>query len=147
MLLMFYYVINLCILLVNEWFGNTITMYLNEVNLLYQGVLKHQHHVENYIDNLAQDITSYVLQLKKKAAISTISSDFSNRWNNALKEAERKLLKLLLKEVNENWDDVNRKFNEGVKSLYQHNFSGEKEHVQKRNLDLKKRFTKGIKSS
>ena len=103
MLLMFYYVINLCILLVNEWFGNTITMYLNEVNLLYQRVLKHQHHVENYIENLAQDITSYVLQLKKKAAISTISSDFSNRWNNALKEAERKLLKLLLKEVNENF--------------------------------------------
>ena len=122
MLLMFYYVINLCILLVNEWFGNTITMYLNEVNLLYQRVLKHQHHVENYIENLAQDITSYVL--KKKVAISTLSSDFRNRWNNALKEAERKLLKLLLKEVNENWDDVNRQFNEGVKSLYQHNFSG-----------------------
>ena len=32
-------------------------------------------------------------------------------------------------------------------SLYQHNFSGEKEHVQKRKLDLKKSFTVGIKSS
>ena len=97
MFLMFYYVINLCILLVNEWFGNTITIHLNEVDLLYQRVLKYQHHVKNYIENLARDVTSYVLQLKKKAAINTISSDFSNRWNNALKEAERKTFEAITK--------------------------------------------------
>lgn len=100
--------------------------------------MKYQHHVENYIENLAQDITPYGLQLKKKAAISSISPDFSNRWNNVLKETERELLKLLLKEVNEISDDANRKLDETVKSLYSHNFSREKEHVQKRNLDLKK---------
>ena len=48
-----------------------------------------------------QDIKPYVLQLKKKAAISCISPDFNNWWNNVLKEAERKLLKLSLKEVTE----------------------------------------------
>lgn len=100
--------------------------------------MKYQHHVENYIENLAQDITPYGLQLKKKAAISSISPDFRNRWNNVLKETERELLKLLLKEVDEISDDANRKFDQTVKSLYSHNFSREKEHVQKRNLDLKK---------
>ena len=97
--LKFYYVITLYILLVNEWFGNAITMHLNKVDLLYQRVLKNQHHAENYMESLAQDITSYGLQFKKKAVISSFSPDFKNRWNNVLKEAERKLLKLLLKEV------------------------------------------------
>ena len=69
------------------------------------------------MESLAQGITHYWLQLKKKAAISSISPDFSNRWNNFLKEAERKLLKLLLKKVNEISGNANRKFGEIVKSL------------------------------
>ena len=33
--------------------------------------------------------------MKKKAAISVISPDFDNQWNSVLKDAERKLLKLI----------------------------------------------------
>ena len=99
--LKFYHVITLCILSVNGWIFNAITMHFNEIDLLYQKALKYQHHAENYKESLAYDITPFGLQLKKKAAISAISPDFDNQWNNVLKDAERKLLKLLLKEVNE----------------------------------------------
>ena len=60
--------------------------------------------------------------MKKKAAISGMSPDFDNQWNNVLKDAERKLLKLLLKEVNEISYEAN-KFDEQVKVLYPHSFS------------------------
>ena len=98
--LWFYQVITLCILLVNGWIFNVITMHFNKIGLLCQKPLKYQHHAENYKESLVQDITPFRLQLKKKAAISAISPYFNNQWNNVLKDAERKLLKLLLKEVN-----------------------------------------------
>ena len=49
-----------------------------------------------------------------------------------------KVLKLLLKEVNEILDDRNTKFDETTKYLYLHNLCKEKYHVQKRNLGLKR---------
>ena len=59
-----------------------------------------------------------------------------------LKDAKRKFLKLLPKEVNEMSNDTNKKFDKTVKSLYPHNFSKLKEHVQKMNLNLKKKSRK-----
>ena len=79
---------------------------------------------------MANDITPFGLQLKKKAVISAISPDFDNQWNNVLKDAERKLFKLLLKEVNEISYEANKKFDEQVKVLYPHSFSERKKHVQ-----------------
>ena len=71
--LKFDYVITLFILPVNEWFCNATTINLNEVDPLYQKkVWKYQHHAENYMESLAQVIALYRLQLKKKAAISSI---------------------------------------------------------------------------
>ena len=49
-----------------------------------------------------------------------------------------KILKLLLKEVNEILDDRNTKYDETTKYLYPHNLCKEKDHVQKRTLDLKR---------
>ena len=43
-----------------------------------------------------------------------------------LKGGERKLSKLLLKEVNEISNDANKKFDEKVKVLYPYNFSERK---------------------
>ena len=63
------------------------------------------------MESLSQDVTPYRLQLKK-AVISSISPDFRNRWNNDLGDAERKVLKLLLKEVNDISIDENRMFDE-----------------------------------
>ena len=57
-----------------ELLNSAIRMHFNEVDLLYQAVLKYQHHDENYMESLAEDITSNGLQLKKKVAFSSISS-------------------------------------------------------------------------
>ena len=71
--LKFEYVITLFILPVNEWFCNAMTINLNKVDPLYQKkVWKHQHHAVNYMESLAQVIALYRLQLKKKAATSSI---------------------------------------------------------------------------
>ena len=55
-----------------------------------------------------------------------------------LKGGERKLFKLLLKEVNQISNDANKKFDEKVKVLYPHSFSEEKKHVQQSNSKYKK---------
>ena len=65
-------------------------MHLNEVYLLYQKILKYQNHVANYTEILAEDVTPYGLQLKKKAVISAISPDFNNRLKNVLKDLKKK---------------------------------------------------------
>ena len=105
------------VLLVNGWMFNAITIYLNKLDILYQKALKYQHHAENYKESLALDITPVGLQLKKKAAISAISPDFNNQYNNVLKDTERKLSKLLLKEVREISNEGNEKFDKQVKSV------------------------------
>ena len=117
---------------------NAITMYLNKLDILYQKALKYQHHAENYKESLELDITPFGWQLKKKAAISAISPDFNNQWNNVLKDAEKKLSKLLLKEVREISNEGNKKFDKQVKVSYPHSLSERKKHVQQRNLKYKK---------
>ena len=107
----------------------------NEIDLFYEKALKYQHHTENYKESLAQDITPFGLQSKKKTAIGAISPDFDNQWNkeywnNGLKDAERKLLKLLLKVINKILDEANKIFDEQVEVLCP--------HVQQRNLKYKK---------
>ena len=47
-----------------------------------------------------------------------------------LKDTERNLLKLLLKEVNKISNEANKKFDE----QYPHSFSERKKHAQQRNL-------------
>ena len=54
-----YHVITLCILPVNGWIFNAITLSFNEIDLLYQKALKYQHHAESYKESLAQDITPF----------------------------------------------------------------------------------------
>ena len=96
-----YLVITLYILSVSGWVFESFTMRNNQVDLLYQHALKYYHHAENYKQSILQDITPFGLRLKKKAAINPISPDFNIERNGILKDAERKLLKLLLKEVQE----------------------------------------------
>ena len=104
-------------------------MRYNQVDLLYQQALKYHHHAENYHQSILQDITPFGLRLKKKDAINPISPDFDNQWYGILKDAKRKLLKLLLKEAQEISTSADTEFRE--------NYAKEKELVEKRNLKLK----------
>ena len=84
----FYHVVTIYILSVNGWFFEGITMRYNQVDLLYQHALKYYHHAENYQQSILQDITPFVLRLKKRAAINPNSPDVNNHWNGILKDAE-----------------------------------------------------------
>ena len=133
-----YLVITLYILSVSGWFFESFTMRNNQVDLLYQHALKYYHHAENYKQSILQDITPFGLRLKKKAAINPISPDFNIEWNGILKDAERKLLKLLLKEVQDISRNADKEFKESIKKEHPNNYVKEKEFVEKRNSKFKK---------
>ena len=133
-----YLVITLYILSVSGWFFESFTMRNNQVDLLYQHALKYYHHAENYKQSILQDITPFGLRLKKKAAINPIFPDFNIEWNGILKDAERKLLKLLLKEVQDISRNADKEFKESIKKEHPNNYVKEKEFVEKRNSKFKK---------
>ena len=133
-----YLVITLYILSVSGWFFESFTMRNNQVDLLYQHALKYYHHAENYKQSILEDITPFGLRLKKKAAINPISPDFNIEWNGILKDAERKLLKLLLKEVQDISRNADKEFKESIKKEHPNNYVKEKEFVEKRNSKFKK---------
>ena len=66
-------------------------------------------------DNLT--LRRFELQLKEKA-IYVISPDFDNQWNGILKEAERKLLRLLLKVTEKNYLNREIEFNVAVQNTF-----------------------------
>ena len=76
--------------------------------------------------------------MKKKAAINSISPDFKIEWNGILKDAERKLLKLLLKEVQDISRNADKELKESIKKEHPNNYVKEKELVEKRNSKFKK---------
>ena len=137
--------ITIYILSVNGWFLEGITMRYNQVDLLYQHVLKYYHHAENYQQSILQDITHFGLWLKRKAAINPISPDFNSQWNQTLKDAERKLLTLLLKEAKEILMSGDSEFLESIKKEHPNNYAKEKELYEKRNLKLKRLVEEGQK--
>ena len=88
--------------MVNEWIFEPYwlknTMHYNEEDLFYERTLKYQHHVENYWKSLLHDVNIIW------ATIEQESSYWCNttQWNRILKDAEQKLLRLLLKEAEQN---------------------------------------------
>ena len=129
----FYHVVTIYILSVNGWFFEDITMRYNQVDLLYHHALTYYHHAENYQQIILQDITPFGLRLKKRAAINSISPDFNSYCNGTLEDAERKLLTLLLEEVQKILESA-----EIIKKEHPNNYVKEKELVEKRNLKLKR---------
>ena len=113
-------------------------MRYNQVDLLCQPALKYYHHVENYQQSILQDITPFGLRLKKEAAINPVSPDFNSQWNGILKDAERKLLTLLLKKAQETSMSADSEFQESIKKEHPNNCIKEMELVEKRNLKLKR---------
>ena len=82
--------------------------HFNQIHLLYQQALKYNHHAINCI-------TLFGLRLKKKLAIIPMSPGIYTQWNGILKDAEQKLLKLLLKETQDISVNANSTVNEIIK--------------------------------
>ena len=110
----------------------------NQVDLPYQHALKYGHHAKYYKESILEDITPFGLRLKKKAAINPRSPDFNIEWNGILKDAERKLLKLLLKGVQDISRNADKELKESIEKEHPNNYVKEKELVEKRNSKFKK---------
>ena len=72
--------------------GNT------HLDYLYQKSLCYQHHRENYLTSLLEGLIPSGLRINKRPAFESVSDKFENKWNSVLYDAEKLLVKLLLKE-------------------------------------------------
>ena len=104
---------------------------------IYQRMLRYEHHQENYRNSLLNNITPYGLQLKKKAQIETISENFSEKWQNVLYDAERKLVQLLLTESELIYNKMDRDLNDIIRTTNPESVEEIKNEIMNRNLTLK----------
>ena len=72
--------------------GNT------HLDYLYQKSLRYQHHRENYLTSLLKGLIPSGLKINKRPAFEVVTDEFENQWNSVLYDAEKRLVKLLLKE-------------------------------------------------
>ena len=72
--------------------GNT------HLDQLYQKSLRYQHYGENYLTSLLEGLTPSGLKINKRPTFESVTDDFQNQWNSVLHDAEKRLVKLLLKE-------------------------------------------------
>ena len=71
--------------------GNT------HLDQLYKS-LRYQHYGENYLTSLLEGLTPSGLKINKRPTFESVTDDFQNQWNSVLHDAEKRLVKLLLKE-------------------------------------------------
>ena len=71
--------------------GNT------HLDYLYQKSLRYQHHRENYLTSLIEGLIPSGLKSNKRPASESATDEFENQWNSNLYDAEKRLVKLLLK--------------------------------------------------
>ena len=71
---------------------------LSHLDLLRQKSLRYKHHKENYLYSLKYGIIPSNLKITKKPSFIPVSNDFTQIWNNILRNAEEKLVNLLLLE-------------------------------------------------
>ena len=70
----------------------------NFLDSLVEKSLRYQHHKENYVKSIYDQIVPTGLQIKKKPAFMPVSKDFDKRWRAVLRKSELELVKLLLVE-------------------------------------------------
>ena len=71
--------------------GNT------HLDYLYQKSLHYQHHQENYHTSLLEGLIPSGLKINKRLAFEAVTDEFENQWSYVLYDAEKRLVKLLLK--------------------------------------------------
>ena len=71
---------------------------VSSLDILTQKFLRYQHHRENYLESLQQEIISSGLKLKKKPVILRVSAGFEEKLKLILKKSEKKLVEKLLVE-------------------------------------------------
>ena len=91
-----YHLIILCSFLIKEiitFDGNS------HLDLAFQKALRYSHHKENYKKSLQNGVIPHRLRIKKQPAFVPTTEDFYIKWDSILYDAERKLVELLLVEL------------------------------------------------
>ena len=70
----------------------------SHLDVLFQKSLRYNHHKENYQISLSDGIIPSGLRIKKELAFVPVTEDFHSEWNSVLFEAEKRLVRLLLRE-------------------------------------------------
>ena len=106
-------------IVISRWSENG--MVLQSYEHIYNKKLRYEHHNENFKESILRDITPFGLQIKKNPGINVISSDFMNRWNSALKVAERSLVELLREESEKVVASLDTAFENSLKEAFSGN--------------------------
>ena len=69
------------------------------LNYLFQKVICEQHHHDNYHGSLEKNRTAFGLRMKKRPAIKRTSNNFYTAWNSVLYNTEKRLVELILGEI------------------------------------------------
>ena len=62
------------------------------LDLLFQKVLRYEHHQENFKKIFSNGVTPFELCIKKTTAMETVNEDFHIKWHSILKNAEKQLI-------------------------------------------------------
>ena len=93
-----------------------------------------EHHSRNFDGSILRDITPIGFRMKKKPGINVISPDFMQQWNSALKNTERRLVKLLRDETKKIVSSLDIEFETSLKEAYPRNLKAARERVIKENV-------------
>ena len=105
---------------------------------IYNKKLRYEHHNENFKDSILHDKTPFGLRIKKNPGITVISSDSMNRWNLALKVAERSLVELFWEEAEKVVASLDTVFENYLKEAFSGNVQVARAHVNKNGKHLAK---------
>ena len=102
-------------IVISRWSENG--MLLQSYERIYNKKFCYEHHNENFKESILRDITLFGLRIKKNPGINMTSSDFMNRWNSALKIAERSLVELLREETEKVVASLDTAFENSLKEV------------------------------
>ena len=79
--------------------GSGFAFSCNALDLILQKSIRHNHHKQNYERSLFEGIIATGLKTNKKPAFQPISGNFYQQWNTVLDDMEKRLVKLLLEDL------------------------------------------------
>ena len=85
------------------------------LNLLLWKSLSYKHHKKSYLYSLEHGIIPSGLEINKKLAFIPVSNDFTEEWNNILRNTEEKLVNELLPESDNVIDNLQINIKKGEK--------------------------------
>ena len=137
------YVLHIIIVVTNSVDGVVLQNgTLSHLDLLIQKSMSYKHHKENYIKSLEEGITPSGLQIKKKPAFLPVSEDFEIKWNAILRDAEKKIIKLLMYESNQVIAKIEAEIQEELKEEDPNRFRKKLNQLENKHASFRKLLEK-----